>query len=370
MRDKVAAAFESRCGRPPDGVWAAPGRVNLIGEHTDYNDGWVLPFAIEAEIVVAAAPRTDEVLRMWSLQEAGGPVEVRLERLEPGGVDGWAAFVAGCAWALRDGGVTGADLVVSSTVPLGAGLSSSAALTCATTAALCELAGRELEPIDLAMTARSAEADFVGAPIGVMDQLASVLGRAGHALLIDTRRMQVQALPFDPPERGFVLLILDTRVQHSVGSGAYGERRAACEAAAERLGVPSLREAGLHDLTRLDGMLLRRARHVVTENERVLATAERLREQDLPGVGPLMSASHVSLRDDYEVSAPELDAVVDAALAAGAEGARMTGSGFGGSAIALMKVEDEEAVRASVLAALPDCEIIAAVAADGARRVA
>ncbi len=344
--------------------------MNLIGEHTDYNDGWVLPFAIDAEIVVAAASRTDGVLRVWSLQEERGPAEVRLDGLEPGGVEGWAAFVAGCAWALQGGGVTGADLVLSSTVPLGAGLSSSAALTCATTAALLELAGRELEPIDLAMTARSAEADFVGAPIGVMDQLASVLGRAGHALLIDTRTIEVEAIPFDPPEHRCVLLILDTKVQHQVGSGAYGERRAACEAAADRLGYSSLREADQEDLKRLDGMLLRRARHVVTENARVLATADRLRERDLLGVGPLMSASHASLRDDYEVSAPELDAVVDAALAAGAVGARMTGAGFGGSAIALMKEEDEGAVRETVLAALGECEILPAVAADGARRVA
>lgn len=362
-------AFADLCGRAPDGAWAAPGRVNLIGEHTDYNDGWVLPFAIAAETVVAAAPRTDGVLRMWSLQERAGPAEVRLAGLEPGAVDGWPAYVAGVGWALGDG-VPGADLVIGSTVPLGAGLSSSAALTCATAAALCDLAGRRVAPAELALVARSAEADFVGAPVGVMDQLACVLGRSGHALLIDTRSLDVEALPFDPEAHGLALLVLDTKVEHSVGSGAYSERRRACERAAERLGVSALRDAVPRDLERLDGELLRRARHVLGEDERVLATAERLRGHDLRGIGPLLSASHASLRDDYEVSAPELDAVVEAAVRAGALGARMTGAGFGGSAIALLGAERQDEVREAVTGALPKCEIFEAAPADGARRIA
>jgi galactokinase len=198
-----------------------------------------------------------------------------------------------------------------------------------------------------------------------------VLGQAGHALLIDTRTLDVEPLPFDTGARDLALLILDTKVQHSVGSGEYAERRSSCEKAAQALDLPALRDANLQDLERLeDELLKRRARHVVTENDRVLATAGRLREGDLTGIGPLMSASHESLRDDFEVSAPELDAVVAAALRAGALGARMTGAGFGGSAIALVAADREDPVREAVLEALPACEIVPAEPSDGARRLA
>jgi galactokinase len=225
---------------------------------------------------VAVAAREDRVLRAASEQEEGEPVEIDLDALEPGGVEGWAAYVAGAAWALGD--VRGADLLVDSTVPSGAGLSSSAALACA---AIGVLAERELDPVQHATLARSVEADYGGVPVGMMDQLASVLGREGHALLIDCRTNGHEALPFDPVGAGLVLLVMDTRVQHSVGDGAYADRRAACERAAERLGVPALRDASPADLGPLDGEIARRARHVVCENERVLAAAELLRTADL-----------------------------------------------------------------------------------------
>ena len=329
----------------------------------------MLPFALDRETVVAAAPRDDGVLRVASLQGDGGPVELRLDALEPGGVEGWAAYVAGSAWAV--GAQRGADLLVGSTVPLGAGLSSSAALTCAAASALLALEGRELPPVELALAARSAEADFVGAPVGVMDQLASVLGQAGHALLIDCRSLEHEALPFAPADHGLVLLVMDTRVEHEVGDGAYADRRAAGERAARTLGVEALRDAAPADLERLaDGEDRRRAQHVVGEDERVLATAERLRAGDLAAVGPLLSASHASLRDLLEVSCEELDVVVAAAERAGALGARMTGAGFGGSAIALVPAQREDAVRAAVLDALPQAEVFAAEPSAGARRVA
>jgi len=239
-------------------VWAAPGRVNLIGEHTDYNDGRVLPFALDRATLVAAAPRTDGVLRAATRDLPGGePLEVALAGLAPGAVRGWGAYVAGAAWALGTG--AGADLLVGSAVPVAAGLSSSAALVCATAGALLGLAGRRLEPVELAAAARAAEAEFTGAPVGMMDPLASVLGRPGHALLIDCRSLEVEPLPFDPAAHGLVLIVIDTGVRHAVGEGAYAERRAACEAAARALGVPALRDAAEGDLARLDGVAARRA---------------------------------------------------------------------------------------------------------------
>jgi len=346
-------------------TWEAPGRVNVIGEHTDYNDGWVLPFALRARVTLRATPNEDRVLRMASQQEAGGTVECSLDGLEPGGVAGWAKYVAGAAWVL--GLERGADVEVDSTVPVGAGLSSSAALT---VAAVGALAGRGLEPLEHARLARSVEADFVGAPVGMMDQLASLYGRAGHVLLIDCRSFAVEPLPLELRAAGLKLLVLDTKIEHDVGEGAYAERRENCERAARELGLDALRDAVPGDLEGLeDPRLLARARHVVCEDERVLAAAERLRASDLRGLGPFLSASHASMRDLFEISTPELDAVCEAAEAAGALGARLTGGGFGGSAIALVEADDEPRVRAAVAEALASVEIFTAEPADGARRV-
>jgi galactokinase len=341
----VRGRFEEAHGRVPAGVWVAPGRVNLIGEHTDYNDGFVLPIAIPDAVYVGAAARDDGRLRAVSVQ-AEGDLDTMVAELAPGGERGWSAYVCGVAWAVAETGVPvpGVDLVVDGRVPLGAGLSSSAALECAVGAALADLAAARLEPMALAKLAQHAENDYVGAPTGLMDQVAAVLCAEGHALLFDVRSLETRQVPFRPAEAGLALLVVDTGVRHEHAGGEYGERRRSCEAACRELGVASLREVSdagdLAAVERLaDDVLRRRARHVVTENARVLDACAALEAGDWPGFGALMTASHASLRDDYEVSCAELDVAVDAALAAGALGARMTGGGFGGCAIALVPVD-------------------------------
>jgi galactokinase len=335
-----AAMFADRYGRQPEGVWGAPGRVNLIGEHTDYNDGFALPFAISAGVYVAAAARDDGILALTSRQQGGTVVEIPLAALAPGAPGGWAAYPAGMAWALRSAGhrVGGASLAIDADLPAGAGLSSSAALECAAGLALADLYELTVSRPELAALGRHAENDFVGAPTGLMDQLAVLLGEAGHALLLDCREGTGVLVPLDVAAAGLELMVIDTRAQHELTDGGYGARRSNCEAAARALGVRSLRDVpGPDALGRLaDPLLRRRARHVVTENARVLQTAELLRAGELRRVGPLLTASHESLRHDFEVSWPEADVTVEAAIGAGACGARMTGGGFGGSVIALV----------------------------------
>jgi galactokinase len=376
----VAAAFRERTGRDPEGVWAAPGRVNLIGEHTDYNDGFVLPAAIDRLVLVAAGRRAGGRLRLWSLQ-AEPPADLELAGIGPGTVGGWAAYPAGVAWALGQAGVElgGADLVVDGDVPAGSGLSSSAALECATATALADLGGAGLDRAALAGLARRAENEVVGVPSGVMDQMVSMLGRAGHALFLDTRSLGAEQVPLPLEAAGLCLVVIDTRAGHRLVDGAYADRRAACQAAAAVLGVPALRDATPALLERYATALgdpgLRRARHVVTENARVLAAVELLRAGDLDRLGPLLAASHASLRDDYEVSSPELDTAVEAAVAAGAVGARMTGAGFGGSAIALVETAlagrvADRARDTFAAAGFGPPQVTAVVPSDGARRLA
>ncbi|MDP9387351.1 MAG: galactokinase, partial [Actinomycetota bacterium] len=336
---RLAALFEERTGRRPDGVWAAPGRVNVIGEHTDYNDGFVLPVAIDRRVHAAVGRRQDGRIRCWSAQEGAAP---ELSLSEPAAVAGagWAAYAAGMALVLAEAGVpvAGFDLVVDSDVPVGAGLSSSAALEAAVGLALVDLHDAGLGPTALALAAWRAEREVVGVPVGVMDQMAVVLGRAGTALFLDTRSLESEALPFDLDAAGLRLVVVDTRVARRLVEGAYAERRRACEEAARRLGVAALRDATPADVDAardpLGDELWRRARHVVTENARVLAVADRLRAGDVGSIGPMLAASHESLRSDFEVSSAELDVAVAAATAAGAVGARMTGAGFGGCALA------------------------------------
>ena len=351
-------SFTATYDDAPEGVWSAPGRVNLIGEHTDYNDGFVLPFAIEARTSVAARVRDDGVLRMRSVQQHRGDVSIDLDDVEPGTPDGWAAYVAGVVWAARQCGhpVRGLDLLVDGRVPLGSGLSSSHALECAVALAMNDLFELGLDANSLGRLSYTAENDFVGAPTGMMDQLASLRCTAGHALFLDVRTLDVEQVPLDPVADGLHLIVLDTRVHHGNADGAYGNRRAACQKAAAVLGVDKLRDidvAGLDDaLDRLgDDELRRRARHVVLENARVVDTVSALRDTDWARVGALMAASHASLRDDYEVSCDELDLAVEVATTAGAVGARMTGGGFGGSAIALVPARSVPAVRDGVTAA-------------------
>src|SRR5437588_2464617 len=326
--DAVTAAFAERAGRPPEGVWRAPGRVNLIGEHTDYNDGFVLPVAIDRSVVVAAARRHDEGLRCWSTRDGDGdhPAPARgPAEIGPGRSTGWAAYAEGVAWALRARGVDvpGADIVVHGDLPVGAGLSSSAALEAAVGLALTDLTGRSAggPPLDrsaLARVGQRAENEVVGMPCGIMDQMAVLLGRAGHALFLDTRTQAAELVPFDPAALGLTLLVVDTGVKHVLAGSPYAERRRACERAAAALGVRALRDATLADLeaaradARLDDVTFRRARHVVTENARVLDVVAALRTGDLGPLGPALAGSHRSLRDDYEVSCAELDLAVEA----------------------------------------------------------
>jgi galactokinase len=377
----LASVFTALTGQPPEGIWSAPGRVNLIGEHTDYNDGFVLPFALPARTTATAARRSDGRLSVRSLQRPGEVVEMPLAALRPGCPAGPAAYVAGVAWALRAAGhsVSGFDVVIDGAVPVGSGLSSSAALECATALAVTALSGIRLPLADLARLAQRAENDFVGVPCGIMDQMASMLGRAGHALFMDTRTGAVEHVPFDPAARDLALLVIDTHVHHDLADGAYADRFASCAMAARLLGVTALRdvpEAGLADaLTRLAAtpVLARRVRHVVTENARVLAAVGLLRAGRLAEIGPLLTASHRSLRDDFEVSAPELDAAVAAAVGAGALGARMTGGGFGGSAIALTPTASSAAVAGAVATAArragyPAATVEPAVPSAGARQ--
>jgi galactokinase len=338
--------FGDRFGGRPEGVWLAPGRANLIGEHTDYNQGWVLPFALHLGVTVAASSREDGGLAIWSRQAPGDPAELPLASLAPGAVTGWAAYPAGVAWALREAGHSmaggsmagGASLAVDSNLPQGAGLSSSAALECATALALDGLYGLGVSRQELAALAQRAENDFVGVPTGIMDQSASLLSKAGHALLLDCRTGGTADVPLDPAAAGLALIIVDTGARHALDDGRYAERRSECDRAAAQLGAASLRDVTSLDAVAglADPVLRRRARHVITENERVHETVALLTAGNLAGVGAVLSASHVSLRDDFEVSWPQADVAVDAATAAGALGARMMGGGFGGSALALV----------------------------------
>ncbi|MGA5642862.1 galactokinase [Streptomyces sp. CS081A] len=377
----VATGFQSLYGAAPDGVWAAPGRVNLIGEYTDFNDGFVLPLALPHTAVAAVSRRDDGVLRLHSADVDGGIVQLDTDTLEPLSGGGWAAYPAGVVWALREAGhpVTGADVHLASTVPTGAGLSSSAALEVVTALALNDLFGLGLSRPELARIAQRAENAFVGVPCGIMDQMASACALEGHALHLDTRDLSYRQVPFDPAAEGLTLLVVDTRVKHALGDGAYAERRAGCEAGARALGVRALREvdaARLPDaLARLDDETVRRyVRHVVSDNARVERVIALLDAGDPRAVGPVLTEGHASLRDDLRVSCPELDLVVEAANAAGALGARMTGGGFGGSAVVLVGTDRAEKVAAAVEEAFAAAGhaapgVFPAVPSAGARRV-
>ncbi|GEB62384.1 galactokinase [Streptomyces gardneri] len=377
----VAAGFEELYGTAPDGVWAAPGRVNLIGEYTDFNDGFVLPLALPHTAVAAVSRRDDGILRLHSADIDGGVVQLDVEELEPLSGGGWAAYPAGVVWALREAGhpVTGADVHLASTVPTGAGLSSSAALEVVTALALNDLFGLGLSRPELARLAQRAENAFVGVPCGVMDQMASACAEEGHALHLDTRDLSYRQVPFDLAREGLRLLVVDTRVKHALGDGAYAERRAGCEAGARALGVRALRDVSTVHLPESlallsDDTVLRYVRHVVTDNARVERVIALLDAGDTRAVGPVLTEGHASLRDDLRVSCPELDLVVESANAAGALGARMTGGGFGGSAVVLVETDRAEAVAAAVGKAFAEAGytapgIFPAVPAEGARRL-
>ena len=357
LRDDVRILFTQINGRAPDGLWSAPGRVNLIGEHTDYNEGFVLPFAIDRRTVVAAGAREDAVIRVASTF-SDEVVEIPLTQLDAArGSAGWADYPLGVAWALGRSGadlaaVPGVDLVIDSNVPVGAGLSSSAAIECAVALALDDLWRLGLTRPALARAGQLAENEFVGAPTGIMDQSASLLGQADAAVFLDCRTLASEIVPLGFAAAGLTLLVMDTGVSHSHATGGYGERRASCEAGAAALGVASLRDLTVDDLPRaraeLDDVTFRRVRHVVTENQRVLDVVRTLRSEGPSAIGELLDASHLSMRDDFEISVPELDLAVETAREHGALGARMTGGGFGGSAIALAPIDAVSRIQVAV----------------------
>ncbi|MBE0008993.1 MULTISPECIES: galactokinase [unclassified Arthrobacter] len=377
----LATAFTHRFGYEPAGVWSAPGRVNLIGEHTDYNSGFVLPFAINHSTLVAAATRQDRTVRVASTLGEGDEVQVDLDGLHPGSVDGWAAYPVGVLWALEQAGhrLPGFDLLIDSSVPVGAGLSSSAAIECAVAVAANDLVDAGLLASELALVGQRAENEMVGAPTGVMDQTASLRGRAGHAVFLDCRSLESELVPFPLQEEGLTLLVIDTHVSHSHSTGGYADRRKSCERGAELMGVASLRDLSIADLAAAAGILdeetLRRVRHIVTENERVQDTVKVLADKGPAAIGQLLDVSHSSMRDDFEISCDELDLAVDTARANGALGARMTGGGFGGSAIALTPTDDVDRVTTAVTDAFAAAgyvapSIFAVLPDDGARRLA
>lgn len=364
----------------PDGVWTAPGRVNLIGEHVDYNGGRCLPLALTRVTAAAVRVRADDRVRLASDDPDAAPFEGRLAELGPGSVSGWAAYAAGVLWALQQAGieVPGLDVAVSSDVPLGAGLSSSASLEAAVALSAAELAGRTDDPQlrhVLIQAAIRAENEVVGAGTGGMDQTVALLAEEGSALLIDTRDFRTEPVPLGLAEAGLELLVIDTRVAHTLADGQYAERRADCDEAARQLGLAWLSDATPADVERLtDPRLRARTRHVVTENQRVDTVVELVRAGRVAEIGPLLDGSHASLRDDYEVSAVELDVVVETAREAGALGARMVGGGFGGSAIALIRSADAPAVGQAVIATcrergLTVPGILTVISGPAARRV-
>ncbi|MFI7700131.1 galactokinase [Nonomuraea sp. NPDC049480] len=369
---RVAEAFRAAFGASPQTVWRAPGRVNLIGEHTDYNDGFVLPFAVPWGVTAAVTPRADKTIRVLSLQGSGETVT--MEHHEDS--QGWTRYVVGVLAMLGDR-VAGADIAIDGDIPQGAGLSSSAALEVSVASALNDLHDLGMTPMEIALLSQKAENDFVGMPCGIMDQAASALCEEGHALFLDCRSLGSRNIPLDLGSHGLSILIIDTQVHHEHAGGEYAKRRAECESAARKLGVPALRDVTdlAAALDRLQGDERKRTMHVVTENHRVEALIGLLRAGAVTEIGALLNASHLSLRDQYEVSSPELDVAVEAAVRGGARGARMTGGGFGGSAIALVADDRLESVKESVTRAYADHgfqapRFLPATPARGAHRLA
>jgi galactokinase len=337
-------------GHKPEVLADAPGRVNLIGEHIDYSEGFVLPFAIADRTYAAIARNNDGLVRIASQQRKNRIFAIDINDVKPGSAGDWEKYVLGVIWTL--GITTGVDILVDGHVPSGAGLSSSAALECSVAVGLNALfnLGKSLE--DLARATQKAENDYVGVPCGIMDQSVSLMGREGSALLLDCRDLTTESVPFDVASAGLELLIIDTQAHHALVDGGYAERRASCESVAAKFGIPSMRhltmeilDARRNELTEVEYI---RARHAVTEIQRVKDAVAALTSSDFTALGALINQSHISLRDDYTVSCPELDAAVDASIAAGALGSRMVGGGFGGSAIALIKADQIGAVKEAI----------------------
>jgi galactokinase len=335
----IEEKFLQTFGEEPDLIAAAPGRVNLIGEHIDYSEGFVLPFAIKDRTTAAIRKRDDLTVRIASAQRRNKIVTVDINNVKPGLKGEWERYALGVLWSM--GVKTGVDLLIDGHVPLGAGLSSSAALECSVATAVNHLFDMGFSLEDLARLTQKAENQYVGVPCGIMDQSVSLMATVGSALLLDCRDLSTRNIPFDVASSGLELLIIDTQAHHALTDGGYAERRASCESVAAKLGIKSMRELTMAQLNSAKELLTQieyvRARHAVSEMQRVLDCVEALSTSDFTKVGQLINQSHISLRDDYTVSCPELDTAVDASLAAGALGSRMVGGGFGGSAIALIE---------------------------------
>ena len=339
MRSAAQSGFERVFGYPAPDVWSAPGRANLIGEHTDYNNGFVFPFGIDRRTYVALAPRKDRVCRVAS-DISDSVFEWELSEAKPVGMD-WALYPLGVAWTMRDSAEFGFDAYFVSDVPVGAGLSSSAAIECSIGFALNEVWGAGYSKQQLALLGQKAENEVVGAPTGIMDQTASMLAEPDAAVLIDCKSLVTELVPLGLSNKGLVVAVMDTRVSHRHSDGGYRSRREACEKGAATMGVESLRELEVSDLAnakeKLDDVTFRRCRHVITENQRVLEAVAALKAGDMETLGKLLLQSHASMRDDFEISIEELDTAVEVAMKVGAVGSRMTGGGFGGAAIAIIE---------------------------------
>ena len=346
---KIERKFVNTFGHSPEIIAAAPGRVNLIGEHIDYSDGFVLPFAIADRTYTAIRKRPDRLVRITSMQRQNKIICVNLDTVKPGLKGGWERYVLSVIWAMKI--KTGVDVMIDGHVPLGAGLSSSAALECSVATALNEIFSLGFDLQTLARLTQKGENEYVGVPCGIMDQSVSLMAQAGSAVLLDCRDLTSRNVSFDVATSGLELLIIDTQVHHSLTDGGYAQRRASCDSVISKLSVRSMRELSLEQLNASRNLISEtefvRARHAVTEIARVLDAVNALEAKNFDELGRLLNATHASLRDDYNVSCPELNTAVDAALSAGALGARMIGGGFGGSAIALIKASHmQETIKA------------------------
>lgn len=347
--------FISLFGQTPEILTEAPGRVNLIGEHVDYCDGFVMPFAINDRTYAAISKRADRNIRIASKQRPSEIFETSLDQLAPNGEGDWERYILGVIWAFGGQVTSGLDILVDGGVALGAGLSSSAALECSIATALNHLFQINLSLPELARLAQRAENGYVGVPCGIMDQSVSLMAQAGSALLLDCRDLTTEQIPLDLASAGLELMIIDTRAHHALVDGGYAERRASCESAAKKLGIKALRDCSVSELessrSKLTELEYMRAEHVVNDIERVHETVKFLKNNDFVSVGKILTKSHLSLRDRFEISCAELDLAVETALANNSLGGRMIGGGFGGSAIALFKVADIESAKLAIAAA-------------------
>jgi len=354
----LANTFTALFSGSPEITCEAPGRVNLIGEHVDYCDGFVMPFAISDRTYAAIKRRPDRKILISSMQRPNEIFETSLDDLQPNGEGNWERYICGVVWAFGEGITSGLEILVDGHVALGAGLSSSAALECSVAFALDQLFETSLSLAQLAKLAQRAENDFVGMPCGIMDQSVSLMAQAGNALLLDCRDLSTEQIPLDLASAGLELLIIDTQSHHALVDGGYAERRASCESAAAKLGIKALRDCSISELdnsreklTKLEYM---RAEHIVKDITRVHQCVDRLRNNDFIAVGNILTKSHASLRDLFEISCPELNLAVDTALASNSLGGRMIGGGFGGSAIALFKIADIDQAKHAIAAAFKE----------------